>query len=84
MPNHALPANKFFIFSIISIKFSEICRYRRVIGPVVTTTATEISEKLMRVCTERRGKPVELRIHYRAAVEKGCTVFTILAMEEVD
>jgi hypothetical protein len=50
----------------------------------VATTATEISEKLMRVRTERRGKPVELRIHYRAAVEKGCTVFTILAMEEID
>ncbi|HWD99136.1 MAG TPA: hypothetical protein VG345_08870 [Bryobacteraceae bacterium] len=44
----------------------------------------EISEKLTRVRTERRGKPVELRIHYGTAAEKGCTMFTILAMEEVD
>jgi hypothetical protein len=50
----------------------------------VTSTATEISEKLMRVRTERRGQPVELRIHYGTAVEKGCTIFSILAMEEAD
>jgi len=41
------------------------------------------AEKLIRVRAQRRGNPVELRVHYAASSRNGCTVFTILRIDEL-
>jgi hypothetical protein len=41
-------------------------------------------ERLIRVIAVRRGAPVELRVHYECANQKGCNIYRLLAVEETD
>jgi hypothetical protein len=45
---------------------------------------SETSEKLIRVMTIRRGKPVELRVHYEKANSHGCATFRLFEIEDVN
>ena len=42
------------------------------------------SEKLIRVRTSRRERPVELRVHYEVSRGNGCDTFRIITIDEVD
>jgi hypothetical protein len=49
----------------------------------VKDTPNVSAEKLIRVRAQRRGKAVELRVHYAASSQNGCTIFTILGIDEL-
>lgn len=74
---------KFSDFSIISTKRVRAVTKTRVISAIVKNAPKVIREKLIRVRTQRRDKTVELRIHYAASSQKGCTIFTILGVDEL-
>jgi hypothetical protein len=44
---------------------------------------SETSERLIRVLANRRGKPVELRVHYEKANSNGCATYHLFEIEEV-
>jgi hypothetical protein len=44
---------------------------------------SETSEKLIRVMAVRRGKPVELRVHYEKANFNGCATYRLFEIEDV-
>jgi len=44
--------------------------------------ATETIERLIRVRAERRGKPVELRVHYERATVGGCQTYRLFSVED--
>jgi hypothetical protein len=44
---------------------------------------SETSERLIRVLAIRRGKPVELRVHYEKATSGGCATFRLFEIEDV-
>jgi hypothetical protein len=44
---------------------------------------SETSERLIRVLAIRRGKPVELRVHYERATSNGCATFRLFGIEDV-
>jgi hypothetical protein len=46
--------------------------------------AIENIERLIRVRAERRGKPVELRVHYERATRNGCETYQVLGVEDCD
>jgi len=70
-------------FSIISNKQAISVTKMRAISAVVKSAPKVIREKLIRVRTQRRNKAIELRIHYAASSQKGCTIFTILGVDEL-
>ena len=70
-------------FSIISVNQGSAVTNRHVICAVVKNAPKIIREKLIRVRTQRRDKAVELRVHYAASSQKGCTIFTILGVDEL-
>jgi hypothetical protein len=41
-------------------------------------------ERLLRVRVSRRGKPVELRVHYDRGFVNGCDTFRLFSVEELD
>jgi hypothetical protein len=43
----------------------------------------ETSERLIRVLAIRRGKPVELRVHYEKADLNGCATYRLFEIEDV-
>ena len=43
----------------------------------------ETTERLIRVLAERRGKPVELRVHYEHATVDGCETYGLFSVEDV-
>lgn len=42
------------------------------------------TERLIRVRTTRRGKAVELRVHYETVRENGCDTIRVFLIEDVD
>jgi hypothetical protein len=46
--------------------------------------ASETIERLIRVRATRRGKPVELRVHYERATANGCDTYRLFAVEDTD
>jgi hypothetical protein len=75
------------LFAAVSESYIESARGRGLtpaISLLVTYNPPENFEKLIRVRAERRGQPIELRVHYAAASEKGCTVYSILSASEVE
>lgn len=47
------------------------------------TKPAETIERLIRVRASRRGKPVELRVHYERASVQGCDTYQLFRVEEV-
>ena len=45
---------------------------------------TEACEKLIRLRANRRGTPVDLRVHYEVSRENGCDTYRIITIVEVD
>jgi hypothetical protein len=45
---------------------------------------TETIERLVRVRASRRGKPVELRVHYGRETASGCEVYRIFKVEDTE
>jgi hypothetical protein len=45
--------------------------------------SSDTIERLLRVRVSRRGKPVELRVHFERGVAGGCETFRLLSMEEL-
>jgi hypothetical protein len=45
---------------------------------------SEPSERLIRVLAVRRGKPVELRVHYERAHSNGCDTYRLFVIEDAD
>lgn len=41
-------------------------------------------EKLLRLRANRRGNPVDLRVHYEISRENGCDTYRIITVDEVD
>jgi hypothetical protein len=44
--------------------------------------ALESTERLIRVLTVRRGKPVELRVHYERTSNDGCDTYQLFSVED--
>jgi hypothetical protein len=45
----------------------------------------ETIERLIRVRAVRRGRPVELRVHYeRASTADGCETYQLFAVEDIE
>jgi len=44
--------------------------------------AEEPIERLIRVRATRRGKPVELRVHYERASVNGCNTYQLFSVED--
>jgi hypothetical protein len=44
----------------------------------------ESIEHLLRVRVSRRGKPVELCVHYERRIVNGCYTFRLFSVEELD
>lgn len=44
---------------------------------------TEACEKLIRLRANRRGTPVDLRVHYEVSRENGCDTYRIITIIEV-
>ncbi|HVW86673.1 MAG TPA: hypothetical protein VHB50_18435 [Bryobacteraceae bacterium] len=47
------------------------------------TNAAEKTERLIRVRATRRGKPVELRVHYEKSQANGCNTYRLVNVEDV-
>jgi hypothetical protein len=45
---------------------------------------SETFERLIRVLAVRRGKPVELRIHYEKASSNGCATYRLFEIEDIN
>jgi hypothetical protein len=48
------------------------------------TKPAETIERLIRVRATRRGKPVELRVHYERASHNGCDTYRLFRVEEAE
>lgn len=46
--------------------------------------ASESFERLIRLRANRRGSPVDLRVHYEVRRENGCDTYTIMQIDEPD
>ena len=46
--------------------------------------AIETREKLIRLRADRRGAPVELRVHYEIRNQNGCHTYSIITVEEAN
>jgi hypothetical protein len=44
----------------------------------------EAYEKLIRLQANRRGSPVDLRVHYELSREHGCDIYRIITIDEVN
>jgi hypothetical protein len=47
------------------------------------TVVTEAREKLIRLRANRRGIPVDLRVHYEVISEDGCDTYRIITIDEI-
>ena len=45
---------------------------------------TETWEKLIRLRANRRGTPVDLRVHYEVSRRNGCDTYRIITIEKVN
>ena len=53
-------------------------------GSVAHEQHEKLQEKLIRLRANRRGCPVDLRIHYEISREDGCDTYRIITVDEVD
>ena len=44
----------------------------------------ETIERLLRVRATRRGKPIELRVHFERASFKGCDTYRLFSVEDAN
>jgi hypothetical protein len=43
----------------------------------------DATEKLIRLRANRRGAPIELRVHYEVSRENGCDTYRIITVDKV-
>jgi hypothetical protein len=64
-------------------EISDTQRTSRVYLLGMKNDTVEATERLIRVCAERRGKAVELRVHYEKVCVNGCDSFRVFSVEDV-